>query len=263
MVHISAIKSPTLNPLRLFPEQNVSLLNSREDRLAHDSFGSFWKQRPLRGNESIETVGSGFPNKILRLDDRATRDTNLEGRYKNASERTLMDYNGPVIMEDLDDTSDLANHIRIKRSEPIIHHQSNRSMNLIDSLSRNSRRRTDTTSIFGDLMFEGSRSDRENRSAITMNTIASHSRRKRGVLPKNGHRRKRVKGNAGHLKHHVEMRNRNKKHGVLKSHQLVTKKTNNPSSSTFSLIFRLRYIEGSYPYLIKYNHSIIKGCYKK
>lgn len=219
--------------------------------MAHDSFGSFWKQRPFRGNESIEVVGSRSPNKILRLDDRATRDTNLEGRYKNANERrTLMDYKGPVIMEDPDDTSDqdLANHIRIKRSEPIIHHQSNRSMNLIDSLSRNFQRRINATSIFGNLMFEGSRSDRENPSAITVDTIASHSRRKRGVLPKNGHRRKRVKGNAGHLKHHVEMRNRNKKHDVLKPpHELVTKKTNNSSSSTFSLIFRFRYIEGSHP----------------
>ncbi|XP_071554667.1 uncharacterized protein [Temnothorax nylanderi] len=218
------------------PERNVLLLDSREDRLAHGSSGSFGRQRPSRGNESIETVGSGsFPNKISRL--QVARNIDLEEGYKNtsANRRTLMDYNGPVIMEDPDDTSDqnLASHVRVKRNEPIVR-RSSRSVKFVDSFPRNSHQlRTDAASIFGNSMFEGSLSDRENRSdsPTVVDTVVSRSRRKRGVLSKSGYRKKRVKGNVGHTKHHVEIKNEKKKNGVSKSsHQSRKKKTKDLSS---------------------------------
>ncbi|XP_077271700.1 uncharacterized protein LOC143902568 [Temnothorax americanus] len=216
-------------------EQNVLLLDSQEDRLTHGSSGSIWRQRPSRGNESIETVGSGsFPNTISRL--RVSGNIDLEEGYKNtsANRRTLMDYNGPVIMEDPDDTSDrnLASHVRVKRNEPIVR-RSSRSVKLVDSFPRNSQLRTDAASIFGDSMFEGSLSDRENRSdsPAVVDTVVSRSRRKRGVLSKSGYRKKRVKGNVGHAKQHVEMKNGKKKNGVSKSsHQSRKKKTKDLSS---------------------------------
>ncbi|XP_011698070.1 PREDICTED: uncharacterized protein LOC105456004 [Wasmannia auropunctata] len=215
---------------KTYPEQNF--LDSREDRSAHGSFRNFWKQRPSRENKSLGTVGSESPNEILRF--RAAGDINFGG-YKNASlnRRTLMDYNGPVITEDLDDTGDqnLAGHIRVKRNEPIVRHRPSSVNFQVNLLPRNSWRRTDVTSIFGDSAFEGSRSDHENRSGTTVDTMVSHSRHKRGLVSENGHRRKRVKGNTGYSKHNVETRNRNKKHGVSKSpHQLVTKKKSNPTS---------------------------------
>ncbi|XP_039311187.1 uncharacterized protein LOC105208048 isoform X2 [Solenopsis invicta] len=133
-----------------------------------------------------------------------------------------MDYNGPVVMEDFDDTSDhnLVSHIRVKRNEPIIHQQLIHSMTLdrsmVDSLPQDSGHSVNVKDIFADSMFD-------NRSDINL-----HSRRKRGVLSKNGHHRRRVKGNA---KHHAKTNNKNKKHGVLKSsHRPIIKKINNPTS---------------------------------
>ncbi|XP_018407082.1 PREDICTED: uncharacterized protein LOC108783102 [Cyphomyrmex costatus] len=61
--------------------------------------------------------------------------------------------------------------------------------------------------------------------------MISQSRHKRGVLSENGHRRKRMKGNIGHSKHNVQTKNKNKKHTLKSSHQLVTKKTKSPKSS--------------------------------
>ncbi|XP_018307970.1 uncharacterized protein PFB0145c [Mycetomoellerius zeteki] len=215
---------------KTYPEENVYFLDFREDKLAHNSSVSFWKRRPFCGNKSLEIIRSKFPNETLRF--RAAGGINLEG-YKNASlnTRTLMDFNGPVIIEDLDDMNDqnLVNHIRIKRNEPIVHRRSS-SVNL---LPRNSQRRTDETSIFSDSTLKGSRSKYENQSDTIMDTtyIVPQSRYKRGVLSENGHRRKRVKGNIGHSKHNVETKNKNKKHNALKSpNQLVTKKTKNPNS---------------------------------
>lgn len=244
-----------------FLEENVYFLDFREDKLAHNSSVSFWKRRPFCGNKSLEIIRSKFPNETLRF--RAAGGINLEG-YKNASlnTRTLMDFNGPVIIEDLDDMNDqnLVNHIRIKRNEPIVHRRSS-SVNL---LPRNSQRRTDETSIFSDSTLKGSRSKYENQSDTIMDTtyIVPQSRYKRGVLSENGHRRKRVKGNIGHSKHNVETKNKNKKHNALKSpNQLVTKKTKNPNSSMFSLIFRFEYIR-DYIHFAKYGHLIPNVCYK-
>lgn len=220
------------------PEQNVRLLDSQENKLVHGPSGSFWKQRPSRGNESIKIVK--FPNKILL---RAARNLDFEEGYKTASAngRTLMDYNGPVIMENLDNTSDqdFASHVRVKRNEPIVRRRPSRSIKSIDLFPQNSRHKIDATSVFGDSTFQGSRSDRENRSNVIMDIVAARLRRKRGIVSKSRYRRKRVKGNAGHSKHHVEMK-KGKKNGVPKtvsSQQLNKKKTSNPSSSMFLLIF--------------------------
>lgn len=176
-----------------------------------------------------------------------------------------MDFNGPVIMEDLDDTTDqdVSSHIRVKRNEPIVHRRSSRSI-LVDSFPWNFRCNTDVISVFRDSTFEGSHSDRENRSGIVMDIVTSRSRRKRGILPKSRYRRKRVKGNVEHPKHHAEIRNGKKKHDALKfSHQLAKKKMNNPSSSMFShyLSFQIYVHWKSYSYFIKY-HSILKECCK-
>ncbi|XP_012533176.2 uncharacterized protein LOC105834892 [Monomorium pharaonis] len=213
---------------KTYPEQNVYILDSGEDRLAQDPSRSFWKQRPFRENESIETVRSESRNNILRL--RTAGDTDLEEKYINASVnfdgKTLTDYNGPVIMEDHDDTGDrnLTGHIRVKRSEPIVRRRLTRSM--IDSLLNSRDNINGKDGILGNSTFEESRVDRENRSATV-----SHSRRKRGVLPKDGHRRRRVKGNVGHTRHRAEAKNKNKKYNALKSSQRhVAKKTSNPSA---------------------------------
>ncbi|XP_018371666.1 PREDICTED: uncharacterized protein LOC108766707 isoform X2 [Trachymyrmex cornetzi] len=208
--------------------KNKTYPDFREDKVAHNSSVSFWKGRPLRGNKSLEIVRSGFPNETLRF--RAAGYVNLEG-YKNASlnTRTLMDFNGPVIIENFDDMNDqnLVSHIRVKRNEPIAHRRPS-SVNL---LPRNFQRRTDETSIFSDSTLKGSRSEYENQSDTIVDTMVPQSRHKRGVLSENGHRRKRVKGNIGHSKHNVETKNKNKKHNTLKSpNQLVTKKTKNPNS---------------------------------
>ncbi|EGI62357.1 hypothetical protein G5I_09353 [Acromyrmex echinatior] len=171
----------------------------------------------------------GFPNETLRF--RAAGDTNLKG-YKNASlnTRTLMDFNGPVIIEDLNDMNDqnLASHIRVKRNEPIVHRRPS-SVNL---LPQNLQRRNDETNIFSDSLLKASRSEYENQPDIIVDTMVPQSRHKRGVLLENGHRRKRVKGNIGHSKHNVETKNKkNKKHKALKSpNQPVTKKTKNLNS---------------------------------
>jgi len=217
--------------------------------LAHDSSGSFWKQTSFRGNKLLEIVGSESPNELVRF--QAAGDINLE-RYKNASanRKTLMDYNDPVMIKDLDDMSDqnLASHIRVKRNEPIVRRSG------IGLLPQNSRRKTDMASTFVDSTFKGSYSDHENRSGTTMDIAVLHSRHKRGVLSKNGYRRKRVRENTGHSKYNVKMRN--KKHGVLKSHnQLVTKKTNNPNSSMFSLIFHFKYIRDCTHFLLMWSFS--------
>ncbi|XP_012063470.1 PREDICTED: uncharacterized protein LOC105626785 [Atta cephalotes] len=141
-----------------------------------------------------------------------------------------MDFNGPVIIEDMNDQN-LANHIRVKRNEPIVHRRPS-SVNL---LPRNFQRRTDEPSIFSDATLKASRSEYENQSNTIVDTMVpqSHKRHKRGILSENGHRRKRVKGNIGHSKHNVETKNKNKKHkaqSALKSpNQLVTKKTKNPN----------------------------------
>jgi len=220
-----------------FPEKNVYFVDFREDKVAHNSSVSFWKGRPLRGNKALEIVRSGFPNETLRF--RAAGDINLEG-YKNASlnTRTLMDFNGPVIMEDMNDQN-LASHIRVKRNEPIVHRRPS-SVNL---LPRNFQRKTDETSIFSDATSKVSRSEYENQSNTIVDTTVPQSRHKRGILSENGHHRKRVKGNIGHSKHNVETKNKNKKHkaqSALKSpNQLVTKKTKNPNLSMFSFISKI------------------------
>ncbi|XP_018346243.1 PREDICTED: uncharacterized protein LOC108750898 isoform X2 [Trachymyrmex septentrionalis] len=179
--------------------ENKTYPDFREDKVTHNSSESFWKERPLRGNKSLEIVRSGFPNKTLRF--RAAGDINLEG-YRNASlnTRTLMDFNDPIIIEDLDDMND---------------------QNL---------RRTDETSIFSDSTLKASHSEYENQSDTIVDAMVPHSRHKRGILSENGHRRKRVKGNIGHSKHNVETKSKNKKHNALKSpNQLVTKKTKSPN----------------------------------
>jgi len=249
----------------LSPEQNVRFLDPREDRLTHDSSDNFWKQKPSRGNESVETVRSEFPDKILQI--RATRNIDFEKGYKNTTEgrRTLMDFNGPVIMEDLDDTTDqdVSSHVRVKRNEPIVHHRS--SSTLVDSFPWNFRCSTDVISVFGDSTFKGSRSDRENRPGIVMDIVTSRSRRKRGVLPKSRYRRKHVKGNVEHPKHHAKIRNGKKKHDVLKfSHQPAKKKMSNPSSSMFSyyLSFQIYMYIGSYIHTllntIRFSRNVVR-----
>ncbi|XP_011059764.1 PREDICTED: uncharacterized protein LOC105149203 [Acromyrmex echinatior] len=141
-----------------------------------------------------------------------------------------MDFNGPVIIEDLNDMNDqnLASHIRVKRNEPIVHRRPS-SVNL---LPQNLQRRNDETNIFSDSLLKASRSEYENQPDIIVDTMVPQSRHKRGVLLENGHRRKRVKGNIGHSKHNVETKNKkNKKHKALKSpNQPVTKKTKNLNS---------------------------------
>ncbi|XP_011639941.1 uncharacterized protein LOC105429001 [Pogonomyrmex barbatus] len=145
-----------------------------------------------------------------------------------------MDYNGPLIMEALDDTSeqDLPNHIRVKRNEPILRQSS--FVNLLDSFPRNSWHEINGTSAFRDSTFKGSFLDRfdilKTPYGIIVDNVTSHSRHKRGVLSKN--HKKRVKGNVRHAKHRVDIKNQRKKHGVSKFlHRPVTKKTNSPSST--------------------------------
>ncbi|KAG5308194.1 CILP2 protein, partial [Acromyrmex insinuator] len=228
---------------KTYPEKNVYFIDFREDKVVHNSSVSFWKGRSFRGNKSLEIVTSGFPNETLRF--RAAGDTNLKG-YKNASlnTRTLMDFNGPVIIEDLNDMNDqnLASHIRVKRNEPIVHRRPS-SVNL---LPQNLQRRNDETNIFSDSLLKASRSEYENQPDIIVDTMVPQSRHKRGVLLGNGHRRKRVKGNIGHSKHNVETKNKkNKKHKALKSpNQPVTKKTKNLNSSIFSkrILFYLSHL---------------------
>lgn len=166
------------------------------------------------------------------------RNIDHEGGYENASAngRTLMDYNGPAITEDLGETSDqnLASHVRVKRNEPIV--SSSRSVKLVDAFPRNSRRKIDATG-------EGSCSDREIRAGTIVDTAGL--RRKRGVLSKSGFRRKRAKGNVGHLQHRAEIGKGKKKHGALRpSHPPAKKKTSGPSSSTFSSVSHFTCIGG-------------------
>ncbi|XP_011880996.1 PREDICTED: uncharacterized protein LOC105569268 [Vollenhovia emeryi] len=201
------------------PEQNIRLLDLQEDGLAHSSSRSFWRQRPSRKNKSFESIGAEFPSEFLPLP--ATRNIDPEQGYKNVTvnSRTLMDYSGPDITEDLGETSDrdLASHVRVKRNEPVVRHRSNYLAKLVDSLPRNSWRRTNVTGAFGDSTFEGSRSDRKDRPGTDQGTGASRPRRKRGVLSKGGYRKKRVKGKAGHSRYRVET-----KHDA---HQPAKKKT--------------------------------------
>lgn len=176
-------------------------------------------------------------NNIFHSDsNQIVKNTNAEENYKNAmsiNKKTLVDYNGPTIIEDLQNRSDedFTNHIRIKRNilrnDSIINHQWNYSMNLIDSfplVSTNFWNKSDQINLFN----EGSNLNTDRRiqypdSFYKVTTNMPYSRHKRRVLP----RRKRHKKHAkGKIEQHAKISN--KKHGILKSSQKsATKKTNN------------------------------------
>lgn len=198
--------------------------------MARDSSEKFWKRRLLYKNEMIEIVGP--LNETSRfVNDQIAKDTNFSGKLENVmedtKERTLMDYNGPVIIgEDLDNKSDqdFADHVRVKRNEPtndsIIRHQLNHSLNIFDSSPRNFWSNTDETNVYGGSTFD---------FATIVNI--PYLRHKRGVLSKkNRQHGKRIKRNIRHSKHRVGTENRKKKHDTLKSSRKPAKKKANNSS---------------------------------
>ncbi|KAL0109174.1 hypothetical protein PUN28_014338 [Cardiocondyla obscurior] len=208
-------------------EQNTLLSNPGEHKPTHDCSGITWKQRLLRGDKSLETVASAFPNKILQL--KAAKNTDLERRCRNASaSRTLIDFSGPVITEDLDDTSSQGpvDHIRIKRSEPV--HRRANFLKLLDSFPRTFQ--TDATSTFSDSTSERSYSNLENQFDIVVDSVTPRSRRKRKVSLQNKYLKKRVKGNAGHSKNRVGIRKQKKHDALRSSHQSAKKESSNSKS---------------------------------
>lgn len=227
---------------RFFLEQNIFFLNFQKERLTQDSSETFWK-RSFKKNESIKTVGLRYLNKTLhRNNDKVDKIVNNEenkSSMKNINRKTLMDYNDPTIMDDLDSKSDqsLANYVRVKRNGPIINdsiifHQWNHSINFIDSFPQNLWSKPDAINAFNNSISKYKRSimdsDHRNQSDICSTVVnISRSRYNRGILSNIGERRKRVKGRNRHSKHHIRTQVRNKKHDTLKSsHKSTVKKAN-------------------------------------
>ncbi|XP_025269734.1 uncharacterized protein LOC112639558 [Camponotus floridanus] len=191
----------------------------------------------------IETDGSLNETSRHNVNDQIAEDTNFNGKFGNVIEstkdRTLIDFKGPAIIDEgLDNKSDqnFADHVRVKRSEPIndsiIRHQLNMKL---DSFSQNSRSNNDTRNVYGDLMsnFKDSyvNPDRRNRSNTTIVDVM-HSRHKRGVLSETRQRGECPKRSVRQSKYRVAIKNRKKRHDTLKSPRKPgMKKANN--SSTF------------------------------
>ncbi|KAM0734404.1 SCO-spondin [Formica fusca] len=222
----------TVTENKLYPKRNISLSDFQKERVARDSSEKFWKRRLLYKNEMIEIVGP--LNETSRfVNDQIAKDTNFSGKLENVmedtKERTLIDYNGPVIIgEDLDNKSDqdFADHVRVKRNEPtndsIIRHQLNHSVNIFDSSPRNFWSNTDETNVYGGSTFD---------FATIVNI--PYLRHKRGVLSKkNRQHGKRIKRNIRHSKHRVGTENRKKKHDTLKSSRKPAKKKANNSKKS-------------------------------
>lgn len=190
-----------------FSEKNISILHFQGKRLACDSSENFWKRKLLYDDNSIKRISLESLSKLSQVESGQgqAKYTNAEHKWtiEDINKETLMNFNGPVIMGDFDNVNDQtsANYIRVKRSETnnsIIHHQWNHSMNLIDSRA-NLCNKNDTISAFGESTskLEGSYIDSNYKDGldVTKRSIRIYSRRKRGVLSKNGRRRKRIKGN--------------------------------------------------------------------
>jgi hypothetical protein len=192
-------------------------LNFQEGKPSYD-FTTYWQDEPIYENNLTKIAGprSSIKSPCLK-NNQIVKITSAKG-YRNlinsASRKTLIDYNGPAIMEDLNgkNDQDFTNHIRVKRNEPAndsIVHRWNRSADSFDSLLRNSCDTNNVTNASDSVSKLGvSYVDLNRRSLpdVFYEAIAdtSHPRYKRRVLIKNGEHRKRMKGNAGHSRHHIK-----------------------------------------------------------
>jgi len=211
-------------------------LDFQREKLAHDS-RNFWKRKLLCKNDSIKTTKLRSLNKIFHSDsNKIVKNTNAKEKYKNIinniNKKTLVDYNGPAIIEDLQNRSDqdFTNHIRVKRNilmnDSIINHQWNYSINLVDSfplVSTNFWNKSDAKNLFN----KGSNLNADRKIQYPgvfyrTTTNMPYSRHKRRILSRSKRHKKHAKGN---IKQHTKIGN--KKHGTLKSFQKsVTKKAN-------------------------------------
>ncbi|XP_067211735.1 uncharacterized protein [Linepithema humile] len=147
------------------------------------------------------------------------------------NKKTLVDYNGPAIIEDLQNRNDqdFTNHIRVKRNvlmnDSIINHQWNYSMNLINSfplVSTNFWNKSDAINLFN----KGSNLNTDGRiqySDVFYRTTISmpYLRHKRRVLSRSKRHKKHAKENTKHTKIG------NKKHSTSKfSQKSIMKKAN-------------------------------------
>ncbi|EFN81002.1 uncharacterized protein LOC105186402 [Harpegnathos saltator] len=129
------------------------------------------------------------------------------------NERTLLDYNGPEITEDMRSNQDLADHVRVKRSE-----STNDSFPLFWS-------KNGTTVAFDQLLSKSYiDSNHKVESEVIDVSNRTYLRHKRGVLPRNGQHRKRVKGNIRHPKYRIKAEVGGKKRGTLKSSRKFPRK---------------------------------------
>lgn len=120
------------SPLIFFlSEQYISFLNFQEEKLIHDSSKNFWKRKLLYKNDLNKITKLRPLNKIFHFNsNQIVKNVTAKEKYKNVMDGlTLVDYNGPAIIEDLQNRSDqdFTNHIRVKRNVlmngSIINHQ--------------------------------------------------------------------------------------------------------------------------------------------
>jgi len=206
-------------------------LNFQEEKPSYD-LTTYWQDEPFYENNLTKIAGPRFSIKNPCLkNDQIVKITSAK-RYRNlinsASRKTLIDYNGPAIMEDLNgkNDQDFTNHVRVKRNEPTndsIVHRWNRSADSFNSLSQNSCDSNNVTNASDSMSkLEASYMDLNRRSLpdILYEAIAdtSHPRYKRKILIKNGERRKRMKGNIGHSRHRIkDTKAKSKIHEILAS----------------------------------------------
>ncbi|XP_020300077.1 uncharacterized protein LOC109863847 isoform X3 [Pseudomyrmex gracilis] len=221
------------------PKQSIPLLNFQKERSTQDPSETFWK-RLFKKNESIKTVGLRYLNKTLHCNngeiDKIVNNEKHKSSMKNINRKTLMDYNDPAIIDDLDSESDqdLATYVRVKRNGLTINDSigSHHSINFTDSFPQNIWSKPDAINALNNSIskYKGSNidSDYRNQSDICSTVVdILHSRHSRGILSNTGDRRKRVKGSNRHSKHHIKTQVRNKKHDTLESfHKPIIKKAN-------------------------------------
>lgn len=120
------------SPLIFFlSEQYISFLNFQEEKLIHDSSKNFWKRKLLYKNDLNKITKLRPLNKIFHFNsNQIVKNITAKEKYKNVMDGlTLVDYNGPAIIDDLQNRSDqdFTNHIRVKRNVlmngSIINHQ--------------------------------------------------------------------------------------------------------------------------------------------
>lgn len=215
----------------------------------------------------IETDGSLNETSRININDQIDKKTNFNEESGNVMEstkgRTLIDNNGPAIIgEDLDNKGDqdFADHVRVKRSEPINCHQLDVNLDFFPTTFHSN---IDTINVYSNTEFKDlyANPDHRNQSNTTIVDI-THSRHKREVLSENSQRGKRMKRNIKHPIYRVATKNRKKRHDTLKSSRKPGMKKGNKSSTfyndlDFILILNILLTMSLF---ISYDH-IAKSCF--